>query len=164
MTLRYAKPEDLSQLTAVEAVCFPAAEAASEESLRARLAAFPRHFWLLEDDTGRIISFVNGMVTHQPDLTDDLYGDASLHREDGKWQMIFGVDTLPEYRRQGCAGRLLRWAIRDAKEQGRLGLVLTCKDRLAPYYASFGFQDEGICESTHGGAVWHQMRLTFEQQ
>lgn len=161
MTFRYATPEDLFQLTAAEEICFPAAEAASQETIRARLAAFPRHFWLLEEE-GRIVSFVNGMVTDQPELTDDLYTDAGLHREDGSWQMIFGVDTLPEYRRQGWAGQLLRRAISDAKEQGRLGLVLTCKDRLVHYYASFGFQDEGICDSTHGGAVWHQMRLTLK--
>jgi predicted N-acetyltransferase YhbS len=101
------------------------------------------------------------MVTHQPDLTDDLYDDATLHREDGAWQMIFGVDTLPEFRRQGLAGALLRQAIADAKSQGRKGVVLTCKDRLVHYYASFGFRDEGICGSNHGGVRWHQMRVEF---
>lgn len=52
--------------------------------------------------------------------------------------------------------------IADAKEQGRKGLVLTCKDRLVPYYAKFGFVDEGVTDkSTHGNVSWHQMRLTF---
>lgn len=49
----------------------------------------------------------------------------------------------------------------DAKAQHRKGLVLTCKDKLIHYYASFGFVDEGISESVHGNVVWHQMRLTF---
>ena len=50
----------------------------------------------------------------------------------------------------------------DARKQGRKGLVLTCKDRLVHYYAKFGFADEGVSDkSTHGNAVWHQMRLTF---
>ena len=45
---------------------------------------------------------------------------------------------------------------------GRKGLVLTCKERLLPYYAQFGFRDEGVSDkSTHGNVVWHQMRLTF---
>ena len=43
----------------------------------------------------------------------------------------------------------------------RKGLVLTCKPALVRYYACFGFADEGMSLSTHGGAAWHQMRLTF---
>ena len=43
----------------------------------------------------------------------------------------------------------------------RKGLVLTCKEKLIPYYSSFGFQDEGISSSEHGNVVWHQMRLRF---
>ena len=59
-------------------------------------------------------------------------------------------------------GRLLRRAIEDARVQGRRGLVLTCKDHLVPYYAKFGFQDEGVTDkSTHGNVAWHQMRLSF---
>ena len=41
-------------------------------------------------------------------------------------------------------------------------LVLTCKEKLVPYYAKFGFSDEGVSDkSTHGNVVWHQMRLAF---
>ena len=90
-----------------------------------------------------------------------LRADAALHDADGAWQRIFGVITLPEFRKQGLAGQLLRRAIADAKAQGRRGLVLTCKDRLVHYYAGFGFVSEGVSGSTHGGVVWYQMRLTF---
>ena len=101
------------------------------------------------------------MVTDEPDLTDDMYTNAAMHREDGAWQMIFGVNTIPEYRRRGYARRLMRRVMTDAKVQGRKGLVLTCKDRLVPFYASLGFVDEGVSASVHGGVVWHQMRMTF---
>ena len=107
------------------------------------------------------MSFVNGMATDEPDLRDEMFADATLHRADGAWQMIFGVATIPEYQRQGCAGAVLQQAIEDAKVQGRKGLVLTCKDFRVHYYAKFGFEDEGVSQSEHGGAVWHQMRLTF---
>lgn len=41
--------------------------------------------------------------------------------------------------------------------------MLTCKERLVPYYAKFVFVDEGVSEkSTHGNVVWHQMRLSFD--
>ena len=98
---------------------------------------------------------MDGFVTDTPDLTDEMYADASLHDAHGAWQMIFGVNTLPEYRKQGLAGQLLRRAIADAKAQGRRGLVLTCKDRLVHYYAGFGFVSEGVSGSTHGGVVWY---------
>ena len=97
----------------------------------------------------------------QADLTDEMYENASMHQEDGAWQMIFGVNTLPAYRNHGYAGELLKRAIADAKDQGRKGLVLTCKDRLVHYYAKFGFENEGVSESVHGNIVWNQMRLKF---
>ena len=75
--------------------------------------------------------------------------------------MIFGVDVLPEFRRQGLAERLLKQVIADAKKEGRKGLVLTCKERLVHYYEKLGFVREGISESVHGGAVWYDMRLTI---
>ena len=56
---------------------------------------------------------------------------------------------------------LIEKAISDAREQGRKGLVLTCKDKLVNYYAKFGFVNEGVSGSEHGGVTWYQMRLTF---
>lgn len=163
MNIRLARPEDLSAVTALEAVCFPAAEAASEESFRSRLACYANHFWLLVDgDT--LVSFVNGMVTDERELTDEMYENAAMHNENGAWQMIFGVVTRPEYQRCGCAERLLRFVVEQARAQGRRGLVLTCKERLVHFYAKVGFVDEGISESTHGGVVWHKMRLTFSPE
>ena len=94
--------------------------------------------------------------------SDVMYEDATLHNENGAWQMIFGVNTIPAYRKQGYAGELIGRAIEDARLQGRKGLVLTCKEMLVPYYAKFGFVDEGVSDkSTHGNVVWHQMRLSF---
>lgn len=160
MDIRTGTREDLSAIAEVEALCFPPAEAASKESFRRRLEVYPDHFWLLWDgDT--LVGFVNGMVTDEPDLRDEMFDDAALHNSAGSWQMIFGVATRPDYQRQGCAAKLLRRAITDTGHQGRAGLVLTCKDYRIPYYARFGFEDEGVCGSSHGGAVWHQMRLTF---
>lgn len=162
MTVRHAVPADAAELAAVEAACFPKAEAATEDFIRERLLSYPEHFWLLEDQ-GRLISFVNGMVTDEPDLTDEMYEFAGMHNPGGRWQMIFGVDTIPEYRCRGCAGYLLRCAIGEAREQGREGVVLTCKEKLISYYEKFGFKNEGISVSVHGDAVWYQMRLRFEE-
>ena len=160
MNIRTATLQDIDQIAAVEKECFPAAEAATKEEFEQRLSHYGDHFWLMfEDDT--LIAFVDGMVTDQEDLTDEMYEKADLHEEQGDWQMIFGVNTIPAYRRCGLAEQLLKRAIADAKAQGRKGLVLTCKDKLIHYYAKFGFENEGVSESTHGNVVWNQMRLTF---
>lgn len=160
MNIRIASLQDLDAIAAVEAVCFPLAEAADKDSLRRRLTVYPDHFWLLwENDT--LVGFVNGMVTQAPDLSDEMYDNADLHEETGPWQMIFGVDTIPAYRRRGCAALLLNRVISDARAQGRRGLVLTCKEALLHYYAKFGFVNEGISSSVHGNVRWYQMRLTF---
>lgn len=160
MIIRNATIKDLQAITQVEAICFPKAEAASENDFRKRLTVYPNHFWLLEDDK-KLIGFVNGMVTDESILTDEMYENADLHNENGQWQMIFGVNTIPEYRRQGCAEKIIKKVISDAKKQGRKGIVLTCKQKLVHYYEKFGFKNEGISESIHGGAVWYNMRLIF---
>ncbi len=161
MTIRTAVMEDLDQIAAVEAECFPAAEAATKEEFAERIRYYGNHFWLMFD-AEKLVAFVDGFVTDEADLTDEMYEKAELHEESGSWQMIFGVNTIPAYRKQGLAGQLIQRAIEDARVQGRKGLVLTCKDHLVSYYGKFGFQNEGVSEnSTHGGAVWNQMRLTF---
>ena len=80
MEIRTAAPGDLDAVAAIEAACFPPAEAAGRESLAGRLAVYPHHFWLLTDG-GTVIGFVNGMVTDQPDLQDEMYDQPSLHNE-----------------------------------------------------------------------------------
>lgn len=160
MDIRYATIEDIKAITAVETECFPPAEAATEKEFIERVRYYGNHFWLMFEQE-KLIAFVDGFVTDEPDLTDEMYENASMHNENGAWQMIFGVNTIPSHRRHGYAGRLIQRAIEDAKAQGRKGLVLTCKDRLVPYYAKFGFKNEGVSESTHGNVVWYQMRLEF---
>ena len=163
MDIRHATMNDLAAVAAVEAECFPPAEAATEKDFADRIKFYGNHFWLMFEGS-KLIAFVDGFVTNQPDLTDDMYENAALHDENGAWQMIFGVNTLPDYRRHGYAGNLIECAIDEAKRQDRKGLVLTCKERLISYYSKFGFNDEGVSDkSTHGNVTWHQMRLTFDK-
>ena len=142
MQIRTAVPADLQGIVNIEAECFPAAEAATEASLSGRLAFYPNHFWV-QLDGDRMIGFVNGMVTDEPDLRDEMYEDASLHNENGAWQMIFGVDTIPEYRCRGCAAALLNHVIGEAKAQGRKGLVLTCKGQTGTLLRQVWFCERG---------------------
>ena len=157
--IRTATFEDLDAIAAVEAACFPAAEAATKEEFAGRLTHYADHFWLLFEDE-KLVSFVDGFVTDTPDLTDEMYADASLHDAHGAWQMIFGVNTLPEYRKQGLAGQLLHraspmqrlraaggWCHLQGQARALLRRLRLCQRR------RFRLHPRGV--------VWYQMRLTF---
>ena len=159
-TIRKATIKDLCEITRLEAACFPPAEAANEEDFEKRLRVYPSCFWLLTVDN-RIICVVNGMVSDSDVLVDEMYSDASLHNPEGSWQMIFGVETHPDFRHKGYMDKLLRQVIDDVKEDGRRGIVLTCKDNLVKFYEKFGFKNEGVSGSTHGGVVWYQMKYVY---
>jgi len=159
-SVRRATIDDLDAVAALEAICFPPAEAASRESFEWRLKTYPLHFWVIETE-GRIISLMNGPVTKEADLIDEMYDSPSFSDESGDWQMVFGVATHPDFQGKGYAGTLIQVFIDEARADGRRGVVLTCKEHKLHYYAKFGFKDEGFTGSMHGGVPWHQMRLTF---
>lgn len=162
MKLRKGTTADLDELAAIESTCFPPEQAAGREQFKGRLESYPQHFLLLCDDSGKIVSFIDGFVTDIPDLTDEMYSDPTLHDENGAWQMIFGLNTLPEYRRRGYAQTLMNEFLQIAKVEGRKGAVLTCKEALIHYYEKFGFVNEGVSAgSVIGGVKWYQMRLLF---
>lgn len=158
--IRHAEMTDLSAIADLEKISYPSAESASAESIAGRLTVFPDCFWLFEKD-GKIVSFINGMATQESDLRDAMYEQPQLHEPDGKWLMIFSVVTDPLQRGRGYAAQLMKQVIADSRASGRAGIVLTCKERLLPFYAQFGYQSEGISQSVHGNAVWYQMRLRF---
>ncbi|MDO4178894.1 MAG: GNAT family N-acetyltransferase [Phascolarctobacterium sp.] len=159
--IRNATLSDIDTLANVEAQCFPVKEAATRESIAERVKFYPEGFWLLFDGE-KLISFVDGLVTDNPNLEDIMYEQAAMHQPNGAWQMIFGVNTIPDYRKKGCAAKLINAVIENARKNKRKGVVLTCKEKLLHYYSQFGFVNEGISDSTHGDVLWYQMRLTFK--
>lgn len=161
--IRQVRPEDLDAVTRVEAVCFPEAEAAARDSFSQRIQAFPDSFFVAEND-GEIIGFINGCVTDSRVIEDEMFEDVGLHNPDGAYQSIFGLDVLPEYQHRGLASKLMRHLIETAKERGKRGLILTCKERLIGFYETFGYKSLGVSQSVHGGAVWYDMILMIEQE
>lgn len=160
LEIRKARLSDLDGITALEAVCFPEAEAATREAFLQRLQAFPDSFFVAENEDG-IIGFVNGCVTDDEVISDEMFASASRHNPGGRYQAIFGLDVHPDYRRHGTGAVLMNRMIQAAREAGRKGLILTCKERLIHYYESFGYVSKGISGSNHGGAVWYDMILRF---
>lgn len=156
--IRKATTDDLDIVTYIEATCFPPTEAAPREAFKERLDHYAGQF-LIAFDGDTPIGFIDGFVTDDEILTDEMFGDASLHNPNGAWQMIFGLNTMPEYRNRGVGGQLIGAFIDLAREENRKGVILTCKEEKIHYYAKFGFVNEGESTSDHGGAKWYQMRL-----
>ena len=50
LKIRTATMDDLEMIAAVEAECFPAAEAATKEEFAKRLQHYSDHFWLMFDE------------------------------------------------------------------------------------------------------------------
>ena len=71
MIIKYATEQDIAAITVVEAECFPPAEAATEKEFVERVKYYGNHFWLLYDSE-KLIAFVDGFVTDEPDLTDEM--------------------------------------------------------------------------------------------
>lgn len=163
LDIRNAVPADIDEIVRLESACFPEEEAASRAVLQKRLEVFPNHFWLLERD-GKLVSMVNGSVSDNAKWDDQLYSDPSLHQEDGKWQLLFGVETDPAFRRKGYASILMKEVIKDCINDSRKGILLTCLDEYVPFYEKLGFTDMGTANSTHGGQKWHQMELNLEEE
>jgi ribosomal protein S18 acetylase RimI-like enzyme len=160
VTIRSVCPDDLDRVAEIEAVCFPITEAAPREVFKERIAAFSDYFFVAEVD-GILIGFINGCVTNSEFIYDELFHNTLHHIPTGANLAIFGLDVIPEYRRQGIAAQLMNHFIQTAKNTGRRSVILTCKDRLVHYYESFNYVKKGISESTHGGSQWFDMTLVL---
>ncbi len=155
---RNIRPEEIGQGIEIEQICFPPAEACSPEHMRERIEAAPDLFLVAVDrETGKIAGFLNGLATNETEFRDEFFTDISLYDPDGKAIMLLGLDVLPEYRRQGLAGELVKEYVRRAESEGRERLILTCLESKVPMYEGFGFDDDGISASTWGGEEWHAM-------
>jgi len=156
LVIRKVSPADLDQVAAIEAKCFPAAEAAPRAAFQQRIAAFPDSFLVAEDD-GQMIGFINGCVTNSPVIDDEMFHSTTHHIPDGENQTVFGLDVIPEYQRRGIAAQMMRQFYALAKSAGRKRVILTAKDNMVPYYERLGFRNDGLSGSTHGGARWFDM-------
>lgn len=160
MQIRQVREADLQAVTDLEACCFSVAEAAGIATMCMRIKTFPSSFLVMAAEN-RIIAMINGCVCNQICICDDLYDDASKHKEDGDYQAVFGLDVHPDYQHNGYAIALMNAFIQVAKEQHRKGMILTCKKERIGFYEQFGYENMGISDSTHGGVVWYDMLLMF---
>ena len=160
LVIRHAVADDVTKIAQIEEKCFPPSEAATIKSFFERFIAFPECFLVAEVD-GVVVGHINGCATSSEKLVDALYHNTALHEPDGPWQTVFGLAVLPEYQHRGIATALMGHFKETAKERGKKGVVLTCKDAKIGFYEGLGFECQGVSASSHGGARWNDMVLTF---
>ncbi len=158
MEIRQAEEKDILAINEIDARCFDAAVASDDALVRGRINHYANHFWVACENE-KVVGYINGFCTDKENLEDEMLVCPEQHTETGTWQMLFGLAVDPEYQCRGIASALLRHAIHDAEAHGRMGLVLTCKDRLVPYYKRYGFVDEGLSVYVSEDGPWYQMRL-----
>lgn len=158
LAIRTAVEDDLDRCTEIERACFPREQAASREAIRDRIAVYGNHFLAGELD-GQIIGYAMGPVIRQEYIADEMFGDTGCHDEAAPWQSVFSLAVHPDWQGRGYGRELLNALIAQARREGRKGVTLTCLERKAAYYAGFGFENRGVSQSVHGGAVWYDMTL-----
>ncbi len=159
--LRTIKSEETEQAVKIEQICFPPNEACSEKNMKSRIEVAADLFVVaVDNETGKVAGFLNGIATNEAVFRDEFFTDASLHNPDGKNIMLLGLDVLPEYRSQGLAHEIVRYYMERERDRGRKMAVLTCLCEKVKFYEKMGFEDKGISASVWGGEEWHEM--TYE--
>jgi ribosomal protein S18 acetylase RimI-like enzyme len=160
LIIRNVLPKDLDECFQVEISGFSPEEAASKETIQLRIATFPQGFLVAELD-GSVIGMLNSAATNKDDISDEALKQLIGHDPQGRNMVVFALAVLPAYRRQGVARQLMQKFSEEARQQDKANILLICKQHLIAYYASMGFEHVGLSKSTHGGAAWHEMRLSL---
>ncbi|EHJ57699.1 hypothetical protein HMPREF9318_01159 [Streptococcus urinalis FB127-CNA-2] len=156
MKIRHANITDLDAILAIEQANFSENEAATASAVEERLKTIRDTFLILEMDH-EIAGYIEGPVLSSPYLTDDLFHHVNKNPQTGGYIAVTSLSVAPKFQKQGIGTTLLA-ALKDlAVEQKRQGIILTCHDYLIAYYEMNGFEDRGLSDSQHGGAVWYDM-------
>ncbi len=156
ITIRNARPDDLDRCREIENLCFLPSEAASEERIQIRINNYPEGFFVaLEADV--IVGHINSGATNKDDISDEEFKGLTGHEPEGKNIVIFSLAVHPDYQGKGISGKLLHHFISESERMGKEKILLLCKDHLLKYYEKYGFKDNGLSASSHGGFEWHEM-------
>ena len=156
MKIRQAVLTDLPRLLEIEQQGFTPEEAATAQAFEQRITRIPDTFLVAEQD-GEIVGFINGPVMTSRYITDDLFSSLEPNRPQGGVQSILGLAVAVSARHQGIAQQLLTALENVARKQQRTEMSLTCKEHLIGFYEHCGYTNEGQSESEHGGEVWYNL-------
>ena len=155
---RTAEISDLPACHTIECQCFPPCEAAWTTSIMNRIEHFSEGFIVAEQE-GKVIGQCNSGCTSKDDITDEKFKQLIGHDPEGENMVIFSLSVLPDHQAKGVGGQLLDKFIVQSRRLNKKRILLLCKEELIDFYTSRGFVDNGVSESDHGNAKWHEMVL-----
>ena len=158
---RNAKIEDLEEILIIENQGFTPEEAATKSALIKRIEMINDTFIIAESNE-KVVGYINGPVINQPFITDDLFESIDENPTTGGYVAILGLVVDQSQRNQGLAGKLLNEIEQRAKTHHRLGITLTCKEELIPFYEKYGYVNKGVSSSQHGGIKWFNLMKEFK--
>ncbi|MFB9760772.1 GNAT family N-acetyltransferase [Ectobacillus funiculus] len=156
LRIRNVKMKDLPELVVIEYCCFTEEEAATKEAFEKRIQLTPDSFFVAEKD-GVIVGFVNGPVIETAFITDDLFGNVKENPASGGHQSVLGLAVSPHFQKRGVASALLTHLEKNARENNRETITLTCKENLIRFYENYGYRNLGVSSSEHGRVIWYNM-------
>ncbi|RDU37212.1 histone acetyltransferase [Neobacillus piezotolerans] len=156
ISLRNVQPTDLEQLLTIENEGFSKEEAATKDAFVERIRLIPDTFIVAERE-GEILGYINGPIINQPYITDDLFEKITGNPKRGGFLSVLGLAVSKQARNQGIAKILINKMEELVEENEREGITLTCKQDLVPFYERYGFVNQGLSESQHGGVRWFNM-------
>lgn len=142
ITIRRATAADVPDLVRLRRIMFEAMGWSDETQLDATGAASAAHFaesipdgefhgWVAVTSAGEVVSS-GGLIVDQHLPTP---GNLS-----GQIGYVLNVVTIPSYRRQGIAGRIMQTMLTWLKEQGIQRVTLHASDDGQSLYESLGFE------------------------
>ena len=163
MKIEPATVNDLEQIEAIEQAGFNAAEAASLETYRKRLAVLADTFLVARADNSDVAGFIVGPAVKERFVEDWMYEETPQNLLQGGHQLVFTIATAPTVRGQGIGSKLLTALADVATQAGRTSRALTClKDRI-PFYEKNGFTNVGVADSVHADEIWYNMEKQLKR-
>lgn len=168
-------PQDLLAILRIERLGFNEAEAGTAAQYQARINQLADTF-LAARDADQLVGFIVGpVVDARFKYIEDWMYEANVQNraQPGGNQMIQtitvdpdyrAITVDPDYRGQGIGSSLLQAIEKQAIQNQRHHIALTCLLDRVPFYEKNGYVNQGIAASAHAGEVWYNMTKLLPSQ
>ncbi|MFJ3485506.1 GNAT family N-acetyltransferase [Pseudomonas sp. NPDC090202] len=161
-TLAFRNPvsSDAARCFDIESSAYEGDEAATLEKIATRIAQYPEGFLILED-AGQIIGFINSGCAHEVVMSDEAFKELVGHDAAAPNVVIMSVVLDPAHQGRGHASLLMREFVQRMRAAGKATIHLMCKERHVELYRRMGYTYVQPSPSDHGGMAWHEMIMTL---
>lgn len=154
--LKKAGMADLEAILELENLAFPKEEREDEKRFVYRMENYG--WWFRKAmDGDQMAAYLCARPVEETGIKDGMYLPQPF--PEGDSLAILSLAVHPQRRGKGMGEFLLKDLIYLCREEGMKRVILACKKELIPYYNKLGFVEAGLSQSTHGGAVWYDMKL-----